>query len=375
VSPTIRFGIEEEFFLSDLDSGDIVRRPPAGFVRDCRRALGDRLSSELLQCQLETKTPIVSSRDEARLHLTTSRGELARTGERYGIGLMASGTHPLAQWRDQLGNRAPRYRQLFDDFRIIAERNLLCGLHVHAEVPATVDRVLLMNQVMRWLPMLLALSASSPFWARRDTGMMSYRQSAYDEWPRTGIPRLFRDEAEYRRYAGLLIAARAIPDESHIWWAIRPSVRYPTLELRIADACPVMDDALCIAELFRTVVHRQIGAILAGETRGSDGIERLLIEEDRWQAKRFGVAAQFINPANAEALDMTATLERFEVACGPALGELDAAWALDHARTIVRQGSSAHRQRSVYTAARERGAAARGALREVVDSLIAETRH
>lgn len=371
----IRFGIEEEFFLVDLDSRDIVRRPPPAFVRDCRRALGERLSSELLQCQLETTTPIVSSREEARQHLATSRGELVGIAERYGIGLIGAGTHPLAQWRGQLSSRAPRYRQLFDDFQIIAQRNLLCGLHVHVEVPATVDRILLMNQVMRWLPMMLALSASSPFWARRDTGMMSYRQSAYDEWPRTGIPRLFRDEDEYRRYVGVLISARAIPDESHIWWAIRPSSRYPTLELRIADACPLLDDTLCIAELFRTIVHRHIGAIRVGLQRNSDGIERLLIEEDRWQAKRFGVAARFINPADAARLDLSSALDRFAEACGSAVGDLDSAWAIDHARNIARHGSSADRQRSVHIAAKTRGLSERQALGEVVDALVTETRH
>lgn len=371
---SIRFGIEEEFFLIDLDSRDIVRRPPAAFVRECRRALGERLSSELLQCQLETTTPVVSSLVEARGHLTTSRGELIAIAERYGIGLIAAGTHPLAQWRGQLGSRAPRYRQLFDDFQIIAQRNLLCGLHVHAEVPPTVDRILLMNQVMRWLPLMLALSASSPFWARRDTGMMSYRQSAYDEWPRTGIPRLFRDEGEYRRYVGVLIAARAVPDESHIWWAIRPSSRYPTLELRIADACPILDDSLCIAELFRTVVHHQIGAIEAGLIRDGDGIERLLIEEDRWQAKRFGVAARFINPEDTARLDLSSILDRFAEACGSAAGELGSDWAIAHARDIASRGGCADRQRAIYAAARSRGLPERQALREVVDALVAETR-
>lgn len=372
---TIRFGIEEEFFLSDLSTGDIVRRPPAAFTLDCRRALGDRLSSELLQCQIETTTPVVMSRDEARGHLAANRATLIEIGQRHGIGLIASGTHPLAQWRDQLGSQAPRYRRLFDDFRIVAQRNLLCGLHVHAEVPTPVDRVLLMNQVMRWLPMLLALSASSPFWARRDTGMMSYRQSAYDEWPRTGIPRLFHDEQEYRRYVDLLIGAEAIPDESHIWWAIRPSSRYPTLELRIADSCPRLDDALCIAELFRTVVHDRIGAILAGEAVAGVDIERLLIEEDRWQAKRFGVAARFIHPTGTGTSDMDSTLDRFGATCGAALEALDTAWALDHARQIVRSGSSADRQRGVHAEARARGRSERQALREVVDALVAETRH
>lgn len=371
---SIRFGIEEEFFLIDLGSRDIVRRPPAAFVRECRRALGERLSRELLQCQLETTTPVISSLVEARGFLTTSRAELIAIAERYGIGLVAAGTHPLAQWRGQLGSRAPRYRQLFDDFQIIAQRNLLCGLHVHAEVPPTVDRILLMNQVMRWLPLMLALSASSPFWGRRDTGMMSYRQSAYDEWPRTGIPRLFRDEAEYRRYVGVLIAARAIPEESHIWWAIRPSSRYPTLELRIADACPIVDDSLCIAELFRTIVHRQIGAIEAGLTQGSDGIERLLIEEDRWQAKRFGVAARFINPEDTARLDLSSTLDRFAEACGSAIGELGSDWAIAHARNIASRGGSADRQRAIHAAARSRGLPESQALREVVDSLVAETR-
>jgi len=305
MAATVRFGIEEEFFLTDLDSGAVVRRPPAAFHKAASNVLGDALAHELLQCQVEVKTPILQMSTEALDSLMAGRRRLVEVAKSFDMGVVAAGTHPLAQWRSQVPTAELRYEELLDDFQIIAQRNLLCGLHVHTEVREGIDRIQLMNRVMRWLPLFLALSVSSPYWARQDTGLMSYRQAAYDEWPRTGIPRLFEDELEYQRYVQILIRARAIPDESYIWWSIRPSFRYPTIELRITDACPRAIDAVCIAELFRAVVLQECLDVARGDQiRLRDGIERLLIEENRWRAKRFGVRAKWLDVDSGLSIDL-----------------------------------------------------------------------
>jgi carboxylate-amine ligase len=369
-----RFGIEEEFFLCDLRTRAVVRRPSRAFGLESRRRLLDRVSSELLQSQVEVKTPILSSIESALESIASGRAALIEVASAHQMGVLSAGTHPLAEWRGQLPTEAVRYEKMFDDFQIIAQRNLLCGLHVHVEVPTSIDRIQLMNGVMRWLPFLLALSASSPYWARQDTGLMSYRQSAYDEWPRTGIPRLFRDEAEYRRYVDALRKARAIKDESFIWWALRPSSRFPTVELRITDACPLIEDVLCIAELFRVIVHQQTQAMLRNPQVERDDIARLLIEENRWRAKRFGEQASFIDLSTSENLSALQCLDSLVRENADAIAELRAERAVERARRVIVEGSSATRQRRTYALARASGLAHRHALVQVTDTLLSETR-
>lgn len=374
MAATVRFGIEEEFFLTDLDSAAVVRRPPATFHKAASNVLGDALAHELLQCQVEVKTPILQMSTEAFDSLMTGRRRLVEVAKSFDMGVVAAGTHPLAQWRSQVPTSELRYEELLDDFQIIAQRNLLCGLHVHAEVREGIDRIQLMNRVMRWLPLFLALSVSSPYWARQDTGLMSYRQAAYDEWPRTGIPRLFEDELEYQRYVQILIRARAIPDESYIWWSIRPSSRYPTIELRITDACPRAIDAVCIAELFRAVVLQECLDVARGDPiRLRDGIERLLIEENRWRAKRFGVRAKWLDADSGLNIDLSDCLLQLARHCETAVGELQADWAFDHARRMIAEGTSADRQRRIFGEARAAGLTTTRALRRVVDALVRET--
>ena len=374
MAATVRFGIEEEFFLTDLDSGAVVRRPPAAFHKAASNVLGDALAHELLQCQVEVKTPILQMSTEAFDSLMAGRRRLVDVAKSFDMGVVAAGTHPLAQWRSQVPTSELRYEELLDDFQIIAQRNLLCGLHVHAEVREGIDRIQLMNRVMRWLPLFLALSVSSPYWARQDTGLMSYRQAAYDEWPRTGIPRLFEDELEYQRYVQILIRAIAIPDESYIWWSIRPSSRYPTIELRITDACPRAIDAVCIAELFRAVVLQECLDVARGDQiRLRDGIERLLIEENRWRAKRFGVRAKWLDADSGLNIDLADCLSQLARHCETAVGELQADWAFDHARRMIAEGTSADRQRRIFGEARAAGLTTTRALRRVVDALVQET--
>jgi carboxylate-amine ligase len=367
------FGIEEEFFLCERASRAIVRSPPPGFVVDCRKALGPLVSSELLQSQVEVKTPRLTDLAAARAALLEGRAALAEVAARHGMRIMAAGTHPLAEWREQFATASERYEELFDDFQIVAQRNLLCGLHVHAEVPPGLDRIRLMNDVLRWLPLLLALSASSPFWSRRPTGLKSYRQAAYDEWPRTGIPRLFADEAEYEGYLEVLIRTGAIRDASYIWWAVRPSARFPTLELRITDSCPRVDDVLCIADLFRLVVRQAVLDARSDAPALRQGIERLLIEENRWRAKRFGCAATFVDATVQHAVSASDTLDALVHACRRARADVDADRSIAHARQLLATGGSADRQLDVFHRALAAGAAPRRALQRVVDQLIAET--
>ncbi|MEF7617010.1 carboxylate-amine ligase [Aquincola sp. MAHUQ-54] len=362
------FGIEEEFFLTHPRSRMLATVAPRSLLRACQRRFGEAVAPELLRSQIELVSPVFERCGQAHEEMTRLRRGVAEIAAEKELRLTACGTHPLAAWGEQVETPKDRYRQLMDDFQIIGRRNVLCGLHVHVAIPPGVDRVVIMNRVMPWLPALLALSTSSPFWHRAATGLLSYRQSAYDEWPRTGIPDHFRDEAEYGELVQRLVSAGAVKDAGYLWWAIRPALRYPTLELRICDACTRLEDTLAIAALYRCLVRwmarrPELAAPWSPFTRR-------LIDENRWRAKRFGLDAEFIALDGGEhrpCRDVVRTLlddvaeDARQLGCEAGLG---------HVRRLLDEGTSAHRQMALYEEARQRGETRAKALHAVVDWLM-----
>jgi carboxylate-amine ligase len=366
----LSYGIEEEFFLVDPATRDLAERVQP-FLRACRLRLGERVGEELLQPQVEISTPILHSQCEARESLLGLRGELAARGARHEMGLVAAGTHPFASWDAQRPTQKDRYLHLIDDFQIIGRRNLLCGLHVHVQVPEGHDRVALMNRLMPWLPAFLALSTSSPFWNGAATGLLSYRQAAYDEWPRSGIPDAFCDEREYDGFLRLLASCGAAADGSQVWWAIRPSARYPTLELRIADACTDVEDSLALASAFRCLVRAHLRDPALGRT--ASAISRRLVDENRWRAKRYGTDAEFIDEASGSSSGFLDTLAELRALVAQDARELGCEAEIAHLSTIVHRGTSAHAQLEVYRNARYRCRSRREAMEDVVDWLARGT--
>lgn len=357
------FGIEEEFLLVDRRSRDVPAQAPPGLRDACREALGTHLAEEMFDCQLELASPVLHSLDEARACLAGQRARLSEVVGRFGMGLLCAGAHPFADGLSKRATPSPHYRQLFDDFRMIARCSLLCGLHVHVGVPPGHDRVRLMNRVLHWLPLLLALSASSPFWLGRPSGSMSYRQAICGQWPRMGLPEALPDEAAFRAYLQWLERTGSVRSRNDIWWVIRPSTRFPTLELRIADACPLLEDALCIAGLFRTLV--------AGALREPDSpvpVARQVIAENYWRARHLGIHALFLDESAGNGLDAGAWLERMQ----EEFGDAGDAWAFARARQIVKTGSSADRQLRGYEQAVESGLSGDEALVRIVDGLMEE---
>lgn len=361
------FGIEEEFFIGHRRSRNVAIRLPDRLIKRAERELGDRVTHELLQCQLELVSPVLDSIDAARTHVYDSRRRLARIAARQELSLIAAGTHPLAAWIEQEITDDPRYDDVLKGFQIVGRRNLFCGLHIHVAVPDGVDRVQVMNRTMRWLPLFLALSTSSPFWNRQRTGLLSYRQTAYDEWPRSGIPDFFANEAQYAEFASCLVSGGAMKDASFLWWAIRPSLRYPTLELRITDACTNAEDTVALAALYRAL----IAFLVRNPNFGSDWspITRRIIDENRWRAKRYGTSAEFIDDRTGEAVPIARVFQELcelvredadRLGCTPTFKQLSA---------VLRNGTSAHRQLEIFIAKRQAGAGRTEALKAVVDWL------
>lgn len=365
------FGIEEEFFLVDPRTRNTAGHVPRRFLRECRRRFGELVAPELLEAQVEVASPIFSSCAEAAREMRRLRKGLVDLSGELGMALLASGTHPLAAWTEQRHTAKPRYERLVHDFQIIGRRNLFCGLHVHVAVPPNEDRIRLMNRAMRWLPLFLALSTSSPFWNRQRTGLRSYRQAAYDEWPRTGVPEFFASESDFERYVARLVRAGVVADATRFWWVIRPSARFPTLELRITDACPRLDDALAIAALFRCLVRHLVREPGAGTRWHQE--TRALIEENRWRAKRHGLAAEFLDEDSETVLPASLWLEKLLADVAPDAAALGCGDSLARLPVIAREGTSADHQLARYGALRADGASRIEALRGVVDALLLTT--
>jgi carboxylate-amine ligase len=371
VNPSYHFGIEEEYFLADA----VTRGTPRRTVRAFHAAIRTRVPTaerELLQSQVEVASPPATDFAEAREVLTGLRASLAEVGREHGILVLASGTHPIARWSRQTHTEAERYEGLMRDLRILGRRNVVCGMHVHVEVPRPEARVDLMNRLLPFMPTLLALSTSSPFWQGRATGLAGYRLSAFGEMPRTGLPDLFDDEADYARYVEVMTRAKAISDASFLWWTLRPSVKYPTLELRVADACTRLSDTIAIAALYRCLVR--LADRRPELNQRLTGASRALVAENLWRAQRDGIHASLIDEASGEAMPFAAHLDAVLTLVAEDAGALGCAAELAATSVIVAGGTSADRQTAVYTEARGRGLGEREALGLVVDWIAKTTR-
>ncbi len=366
------FGIEEEYFVFDAKTRRAVKTADEKFIARAKQRLGKRVATEMLQSQIEFVSPPCSSFEEGREQLANGRLMLAEEAQARGLGIAAMGTFPLAKWPDQSITQNPRYDAILDDLQMIGLRNMLCGMHVHVEVPDPDTRVELMMRLTPYLPLLLALSTSSPFWQGHMTGLRGYRLAAYDELPRTGLPELFRTKEDYDDFVSALEWARIIPDASHIWWAIRPSLRYPTIELRVADSCTNVDDAIAIAALFRCLVRaldrdRALNA-------GFDRVGRAITVENKWHAQRYGVSATFVDPFRRQPMNASDWLDEVFDFIHEDIAAFGCAGEIGRLVRLIDYGTSADRQIEVYEKAGEAGRSRLGALKQVVDWAAAQTR-
>jgi carboxylate-amine ligase len=363
-----RFGIEEEYFLADTGSRGTPDRSLKAF-HDAAGAALPEIGRELLECQIEACTPPSDSFGEARETLAHHRATLARIGREHGVLVFAAGTHPVAAWARQVATEGERYTGILADVGLAGRRSLICGMHVHVEVPDPDTRVDLMNRLLPFQPILLALSASSPFWQGQPTGLAAYRLSAFGELPRTGLPELFADRAAYERYVRIMTKAGSIADASFLWWSLRPSIKFPTLELRIADSCTRVDDAITIAALYRCLVRCAVRR--PDLNAGLDGVSRAIAQENLWRAQHGGTKAEMIDEASEKAVPFAVALDGLLALIredAEALGCVD---EVEGARRIVNDGTSAERQIAAFDGARTED---RNPLTAVVDWLAATTR-
>ena len=366
----LTLGVEEEYLLIDPETGD-TSNPPSEFFEACQAAIGPSVTHEFLQCQIEIATPICQDVSDARKHLSHSRKTLSEIAGHFDLRLMAASTHPFTSWRQQKPTQKERYTKMEKDLQGAIRRMLICGTHIHVGILEPGLRMDVMNQVRYFLPHMLALSTSSPFWEGDLMGMKSYRLSVFDGMPRTGVPEAMASYGEYERMVGILTDAGVIEDASKIWWDIRPSVNFPTLEARVCDMCTNLEDTLAIVALYQCLVRMIIH--LKERNIKWRSYPALLIGENRWLAQRFGVTGSLIDFGKGKLVsfkDLNEEMIGFLLQHAQALG---CERELLHTRTIVERGSSACRQVAIYEQETASGASKKEALRTVVDHLLAET--
>ena len=371
--PSFTVGIEEEYLLVDAATRDLIHEAPPTMLAECEALLEGQVAPEFLQCQIEVGTRVCATVGEARADLERLRSTVAAVARSHGLRLVAASTHPFAVWGQQMRTQKERYQAIEHDLQEVVRRLVICGMHVHVGIDDDELRIDLMNQVSYVLPHLLALSTSSPFWQGHHTGLKSYRISVWDEMPRTGIPERFESHGEFQRFVDVLVRAGMIEDGTKIWWEVRPSVRFPTLEMRVSDICTRLEDTACIAALY--VCWLRMLYRLRVRNQRWRHYPRALIAENRWRAQRYGIDQGLVDFGRGVVVDYPELLEEMIELCAEDAEALDCTAEIEHARRIIERGTSAHWQVRTWRYAMAGGASEREALEAVVDMLVEETMH
>ena len=371
--PSFTIGIEEEYLLVDADSRDLIHEAPPTMLAACEKALEGQVTPEFLQCQIEVGTRVCNTIGEARDDLARLRKTVAAVARDHGLAMIAASTHPFATWGAQKRTPRERYEVIEQDLQEVVRRLVISGMHVHVAVEDDDLRIDLMNQAAYILPHLLALSTSSPFWQGHDTGLKSYRIAVWDEMPRTGLPAQFDSFGEFQRHVDVLVRAGVIEDGTKIWWDVRPSVRFPTLEVRICDICTRLEDTICIAALYRCWL-RMLYRLRLNNQRWRR-YEPMLTGENRWRAQRYGIDRGLVDFGKGAVVPYSQLLEEMILLVRDDAEFFDCVAEVEHAREVLARGTSAHRQVNTYKQALSEGASEEEALKAVVDMLIEDTMH
>jgi len=369
--PGFTVGIEEEYLLVDRETRGLVIDPPQSLMMECEELCGSQVTSELLRSQIEIGTKVCSNLREARQDLARLRRIIVDVADKHGFAPIAASTHPFSRWVEQKRTQKDRYESLTLEMQEAARRLLICGMHVHVGIEDDELRIDLMNQLAYFLPHLLALSCSSPFWEGRDTGLKSYRLTVFDALPRTGIPEQYASYAEYQRHVNVLINAGLIEDATRIWWDLRPSAKFPTLETRVMDVCTLLDDTVAIAAMLVCIL-RMLYRLRINNQRWRM-YTPMLIRENRWRAMRYSFDEGLIDLAKGAVVPFEHLLEEILGLIAEDAEALGCVREIASLPDILSRGTSAHRQLKRYSLERAAGASNEEALRAVVDMLIADT--
>ena len=370
--PSFTIGLEEEYLLVDKETRDLSNERAEAVLAACQKEIGDQVGPEFLTSQIEIGTSVCSNVAELRDELIRLRRAVIRLADNEGLAPIAASTHPFATWQTQHTTQRDRYVALAQDLQGVGRRLVICGMHVHVGIEDDALRIDILNQARYFLPHLLSLSTSSPFWQGENSGLKSYRLSVFDGLPRTGLPQDFGSFGEYRRTIDTLVKAGIIEDASKIWWDLRPSQSFPTLEMRITDVCPLLDDSLTIAATFLCIC-RMLYRLRRNNQRWRT-YPIFLLDENRWRAQRYGMEKGLIDFGRGEVVPFDELLRELYELIQQDAEHFGCTDQVTHGFEISKIGTSADRQLQTYHACREAGEDHQQSLRHVVDQLIEETK-
>lgn len=360
---TFTLGIEEEFQTIDPVTRNL-RSHMSKLVEDGKITLKERVKAEMHQAVVEVGTNICHNIQEAREEVTYLRRMILDLAEKQNLQVAAAGTHPFADWVEQLITPDPRYDQIIDEMRDVARGNLIFGLHVHVGIDSRNEGIQIMNAVRYFLPHIYALSTNSPFWCGRNTGFKSYRSKVFDKFPRTGIPDFFSSAAEYDEYVALLVKTNCIDNGKKIWWDIRVHPFFNTIEFRMCDVPMRTDETICLAAIMQALVakiHK-----LHSQNLSFRPYRRMLINENKWRAARYGISSKLIDFGKQEEVEYKTLIHELLEFIDDVLDDLGSRKEIEYIHQILEMGTGADRQLAVFEET--------GSLNAVVDYIVSETK-
>jgi carboxylate-amine ligase len=375
--PPLTLGVEEEYQIINPETRNLHAYITEFLEEDKGGEEKLNLMPELMQSQVEVGSRICRNVKEVRAELMRLRGAVCKRAHKHGLEIAAASTHPFAKWSEQQITEGVRYKELIDDMQGIGRGLLIFGMHVHVGFGSSDEEkdlmIEIMNQARYFIPHLLALSASSPFWQGRNTGLKSYRSVVFEMLPRTGIPHSFKSWSEYKKYERTLAKVGSFGAKdtaAKIWWDIRPHPRFDTLEFRITDICTTIDEAVCLTALFQAIVAKLVKLRLSNMSWRE--FRNMYISENKWRAMRYGTDGKLIDFGREEEVPFNFLIEELLEIVDDVLDDLGSRKDVEYVRNILQHGTSAHRQVRVYN---ENGGDdnRKKALQAVVDSVVADT--
>ncbi|HEV2801488.1 MAG TPA: carboxylate-amine ligase [Pyrinomonadaceae bacterium] len=355
-------GIEEEFQIVDPKTREL-RSHVSEMLEEGKMLLGEKIKPEMIQSMIEVGTGICHNIQEARTDITNLRAIVSSLARKNGLEVVAASTHPISQWREQQIYDDPHYTLLIEELQMVARSLLIFGLHVHVGITDRERQIHIMNAARYFLPHVLALTTSSPFWLGINTGLKSYRSEVFKKFPRTDIPDHFDSYASFQRYVKLLLDTQSISSPKKIWWDVRPHPFFETLEFRVCDIPTRVDDTIAIAALFQAIVAKLDKLI--SKNLGFRLYRRMLIQENKWRAVRWGLEGKLIDFGKQKEVPVRDLILELLEFVDDVLDDLGSRKEVEHIHTILERGTSADEQLRVY--------AEKNNLEAVVDLLIART--
>ncbi len=356
-------GIEEEFQIVDPNTREL-KSHVAQILAEGKLLLGEKVKPEMIQSMIEVGTGVCANIKEAREDITKLRCIISGLARKQGMEIVAASTHPFSKWSEQEIYDGDRYRLLIDELQMVARSLLIFGVHVHVGIENLDRRIHIMNAARYFLPHVLAMTTSSPFWLGFNTGLKSYRSEVFKKFPRTDIPDHFESYQQYQSYIDLLVKMSCIQDSSKIWWDVRPHGTFPTLEFRVCDIPTRVDDTIAVAALFQAIVAKL--TVLIEKNLGFRLYHRRLIQENKWRAVRYGLDGKLLDLGKQKEVPARDLIRELLDFVDDVVDNLDSRAEIEHIHTILERGTSADEQLQVFE---ESG----GDFNAVVDRLIINT--